>query len=193
MIFRVKSDFTEFSDRTDIRGDFADILWNGEVEYDIDKKTISVERFGEYIPPIYVKSYEILISIEEIKEKLCISDLTGFECISVQKKKIIAGDWLNFDEDFFIPYYSMSDVIKKQKNDSELARKVPNLFWIKPIYPLNFVKTNSKIECFAENQADFYWGKGAWGGLFVSQKAKNLFESLSLPLIFIEQDIQVNQ
>lgn len=68
-IYEIESDFSVFEEKTGILGDFANILWSGFVIHSRQKDHTKVERFGAYVPPIYVESRQIILT-EETKPKI---------------------------------------------------------------------------------------------------------------------------
>lgn len=171
-----KSNFSAFEKRTGILGDFASLLWNGEVEYIEPGKAI-VRRFGPDVPAMYLYFDELIVT-QEIKN-IFDEKLTGFTAIKATKKKIISADWQNFNEDFFNEYHSLYDAISKGKHSPDAANEMPKLWLIKPDFPLNFTKTsNDKWDFNYENESDFYYGSGDRLGLFISEKTKELIADL---------------
>lgn len=184
-IYSVSSDYTAFSQKTGIKGDFADILWNGFVIHSRKNDTTAVERFGSDVPPIYVGSRQIIVD-DETKLKLEKFDLQGFEFKEVEKRKIIKGDWLNFNQSFFEKFNDPTfDPIEKAKHSKETAEVMPNLWRIKPLHDVYFKKlANQQFEFCIEHIADFYIANGERLGIFISEKAKQVFKALALPLSY---------
>ncbi|GIZ14435.1 hypothetical protein [Capnocytophaga catalasegens] len=184
-IYSVKSDYSQFSQKMGILGDFADILWNGFVIHSRKNDTTAVERFGSDVPPIYVNNRQIILT-DETKQQLETFDLQGFEFKEVEKRKIIKGDWLNFNESFFEKFNNPTfDPIEKGKHSKETAEAMYNLWIIKPLQKIYFKKLgNQQFEFSIEKTADFYIGNGDKLGIFISEKAKQIFEELALPLSY---------
>ncbi|MGF6148708.1 Uncharacterised protein [Kingella potus] len=177
MLYKVeKSNYSFFENKTGISGDFASILWNGEMKH-AASGTVNIMRFGPSVPSIYLHMKNLIVA-QEIKD-IFSKKLTGFTAVNANKKKIINADWQNLKQDFFNKYFSLSDVISKGKHSPEAANKMPDLWLIKPNYPLNFKKiSNDFWEFNYQDESDFYYGSGDRRGIFISGKAKNLITDL---------------
>lgn len=182
-IYSVESDYSQLSQKTGILGDFANILWNGFVIHSRKNDTTAVERFGSEVPPIYVSTRQIILT-DETKQKLETFDLQGFEFKAVEKRKIIKGDWQNFSMDFFEKFNNPTfDPIEKGKHSKDTAEAMPKLWRIKPLHNIEFKKIEAQQFDFSiKEEADFYMGSGDKLGIFISTKAKQIFETLALPL-----------
>ena len=188
-LFEVYSDLSSFSEKTDIYGDFAHILWEGNASKktrNIPSPEIYIERLGPDVPEAYVSNRSLIVS-QKIKDSLFTSGLTGFTAILAVKNKIIKCDWKNLSEDYFEKYYSIDDVIDKGRHNQSIADKMPNLWWIKANDYISFHKKSSQEwDYVINNESDFYYGAGDKLGVFVSEKAKSFMESLCLPLKYNE-------
>ncbi|PJK08504.1 hypothetical protein CO608_08855 [Lysobacteraceae bacterium NML08-0793] len=179
-----KSNLSFFEEKTGISGDFASLLWEGEVEF-IEPDTVNVRRFGPDVPRAYLHFSELMVT-QEIK-KVFDKELKGFSAIRANKKKIINADWMNLKQDFFDKYFSFSDAISKGKHDPEAASKMPDLWLIAPDFPLNFKKMPDGLWEFDwQDESDFYYGSGDRLGMFVSEKARDLMTKLGDLLVFSE-------
>lgn len=186
-LYNIKSDYSKLSENTEIKGDFADILWNGFIIHSKKKDHTAVERFGVDVPPIYTDGRQIILT-DEIKNQLENTDLQGFEFKEVEKQKIIKGDWQNFSYDFFEQYDDPTyDPIEKGKHDEQTAQQMPKLWRIKPLHTADFKKVATDNFAFSVTEkADFYEAIGDRLGVFISEKTKAVFEKLSFPLIIQE-------
>ncbi len=189
-IYSIKSDYSELSKNTDIKGDFANILWNGFIIHSRKKDHTAVERFGADVPPIYTDGRQIILT-DEVKKQLEQTELQGFEFKEVEKRKIIKGDWKNFSFDFFEKFNDPTfDPIEKGKHSEEASQKMPKLWRIKPLHAIEFKKVDKDNFTFSTSEyADFYEATGDRLGIFISEKAKQIFENLALPLVFHEEMI----
>ncbi len=187
-LYSIKSDYSELSKNTDIKGDFADILWNGFIVHSRKKDHTVVERFGGYVPPIYTDGRQIILT-DEIKKQLEQTDLQGIEFKEVEKRKIIKGDWKNFSFGFFEKFDDPTfDPIEKGKHSEEASEQMPKLWRIKPLHAIEFKKVDKDRFIFSTSKyADFYEATGDRLGIFISEKAKQIFENLALPLVFDEE------
>lgn len=153
-LYEIDSDFSAFSLKTGIRGDYACILWNGWV---IKKENhFFLERFGEATQPIYVPFGGMIVS-DEIKQKLSVSDLYGFEFYPTEKKRIIKGDWQNFDFDFFKEFDAPTyDPIEYGEHCETTAQKMSAMWYLKGTdLPFKRVEKD-KFEFQPNPNADFF-------------------------------------
>ncbi len=182
-LFKIeRSNTAAFSEQTGIRGDFADVLWNGDAVKNKSGK-VSISRFGPAVPAVYL-DYGKLIATQQVKDRLS-AECTGFTAIPATKKKIIAANWQHLTQDFFNAYFSLSDAIKKGKHSPAAAEQMPDLWLIAPDTPLHFQKTGKDgwvHSCDAAS--DFYYGAGDRGGLFVSEKARETLAEFGDLLVF---------
>lgn len=181
-LYKIDSDFSAFSLKTGIRGDYAHILWNGWAIK--QENQIFLERFGEATPPIYV-SFGCMIVTDEVKQKLSASDLCGFEFYPAKKQKIIQGDWQNFDFEFFEEFDDPTyDPIEYGEHCEATAQKMPAMWYLKGTdLPFKRVEKD-KFEFEPNPNADFFHATEDRRGVFVSEKAKKWLEKENLPLKF---------
>ncbi|MDO5106542.1 hypothetical protein [Capnocytophaga sp.] len=167
-IYSITSNYSDFSERTGIRGDFAELLWNGFILHSRAKNHTAVERFGADVPPIYSNARHIIVT-DAIKEQLSQSNLQGFDFQEVEKQKIIKGDWLNFDESFFEKYQSPTyDPIEKGKHSAPTAEQMPTLWRLCPKQSIDFKKVgDGKFTFSIDEPSDFYIATGDRLGVFI--------------------------
>lgn len=73
-------------------GDYGDVLVNGLAETTSGLHAIYLSRTGPYVPPV-TQPFGLIIVTDDFRHELEASQLTGFDFLEAQYRKVVRLDW----------------------------------------------------------------------------------------------------
>lgn len=121
-------------------GDYGDILVNGLVETSkcVGLHAIYVSRTGPYVPPV-TQPFDHIVVTDDFRRELEASQLTGFDFLETQYRKVVRLDWqtwdTNADEPMSYPETGEpEDYVLGCPHDPTLLAQMPRL-WALAVQP----------------------------------------------------------
>jgi len=160
-------------------GDYGNILLTGMTAYlDRQDDLLQYQRAGPFQPDLTLTGHKDLLVTNTIKEKIELSDLTGFSFKPVIKRHIVAVDWSNWDRnkdepEFYPESGEPEDYILDLPHSQELADKMEGVWEV--VVPIGGTFKEDDSFQFYNPDLDImlpdnkYW-------FIVSEKAKSWLE-----------------
>jgi hypothetical protein len=121
-------------------GDYGDVLLNGLVEKSksIGLHAIYVSRTGPYVPPV-TQPFGLIIVTDDFRRELEASQLTGFDFLETQYRKVVRLDWQTWNTDAAEPMSypetgEPEDYVLGRPHDPTLLAQMPRL-WALAVQP----------------------------------------------------------
>jgi hypothetical protein len=167
--------------RVEVRwGDYGEILHHG-ISWNRERVdgVIQLERTGPFIPALSMPSTDEVVIVDDLRHRLCASDLHGFVVRPVVKRKVVRLEWETWphtDEPAQYPAGGEPEnYVLRRKHDDRTAEALGALWELTAACSVQFCTDDANAVFVDQPARDFFSGSKRHPGVYVSARAREWF------------------